>query len=343
MKDSVISTCIVVLFWAVLPILCCSQSLAAQGSTDTGGWAASSPSGLFSPQPPEQTEDGTEAAPEDSEAPGFDRAFRMPVLRGDTTVSMDLHSYLTGVLLAEMPLSFEDEALKAQAVASRTYALRSYSSRRHDPCAVCVNSGCCQGWTDPDSVSPEERARAEAIVSETDGLVVCYQGELIEATFFSCSGGQTEAAVAVWGSELPYLQAVESPGEEGATHYEDETQIPLSEFREALAEQDAAVQFPDALGAWVGSIRYTPGGGVDEIELGGRPFKGTWLRQRFHLRSTAFTLELTDTEAVFTTKGFGHRVGMSQYGAEAMAKAGSSFEEILAWYYQGTNVEHSAQ
>ena len=118
----------------------------------------------------------------------------------------------------------------------------------------------------------------------------------------------------------------------------DETRIPLSDFREALAAQDGTVSFPEALGAWVTDVQYTPGGGVDVIVLGGRPFQGTWLRKRFGLRSTAFTLELTDAEAVFTTKGYGHRVGMSQYGADAMARAGSSFEEILKWYYQGVEL-----
>lgn len=340
MKDSVISAIIVILFWAVLPILCTAQSLClrADPAQEASGVSNSTvPPGELDPSECDAPGPG-QASPAPERA-CFDAAFRMPVLRGDETVSMDLHYYLTGVLLAETPLSFADEALKAQAVASRTYALRSYSHRRHDPCAVCANPGCCQGWEDPAAVSPEARARAEAIVAETDGLVIRYQGELIDATFFSCSGGQTETAAAVWGSDLPYLQTVDSPGEENAAHFEDETRIPLSEFQKALAEQDEAVQFPDALGAWVGNIRYTSGGGVDEIELGGRPFRGTWLRRRFGLRSTAFALELTDSEAIFTTKGFGHRVGMSQYGADAMARSGSSFKEILAWYYQGTAVE----
>ena len=283
---------------------------------------------------------GAQCAPlqHETEA-GFDAGFRLPVLRDGQIRSMDLHSYLTGVVLAEMPLSFADEALKAQATASRTYVLRSYDNRRHDKAAVCVNSGCCQAWRDPAEASPEDRARAEAIVSATDGLALYYDGALIDATFFSCSGGRTEAAAAVWGSELPYLQSVDSPGEEGAAHFTDETRVPLAEFRTALEAEDGAVSFPAALGGWVGAIRYTEGGGVDEIELGGRPFRGTWLRKRFGLRSTAFSLELTETEAIFVTKGNGHRVGMSQYGAEAMAQTGSSFEEILAWYYQGAELK----
>lgn len=344
MKDSILAALIVILFWAALPFLCTG----VVGGPPQGEPAA--PAADARPTDPQATDTPDEAwdsnapasnpaAPAPEAADGFDARFRLPVLRGSEIESMDLHTYLTGVLLAEMPSSFEDEAKKAQAVASRTYCLRSYLHRRHDGAAVCVNSGCCQGWRDPSAAAPEDRARAEAAVTATDGLVIRYQGALIDATFFSCSGGQTESAAAVWGSDLPYLQAVESPGEEGATHFSDETRIPLDDFRAALAEQDGAVSFPEALGGWVGAVTYTPGGGVDRMELGGRPFSGTWLRKRFGLRSTVFTLELTAEEAVFTTKGYGHRVGMSQYGADAMARAGNRFTEILKWYYQGVTVE----
>ena len=214
---------IVVLFWAALPFL---RVEARQPATQAD------PQPVSDTQPPQTT--CTESAAQTSAQVSFDRWFLLPVLQDGEVVRMELHTYLTGVLLAEMPASFADEALKAQAVASRTYSLRSDSHRRHAGAAVCTSSACCQGWQDPDSAAPEARARAEAAVSATDGLVICYQGALIDATFFSCSGGQTEAAAAVWGSDLPYLQAVESPGEEAASHYTDETRIPLSDFRVSL-------------------------------------------------------------------------------------------------------------
>ena len=341
MKDSILAALIIVLFWAALPLLCAGS---VGGKTD-----AVTPTAFQAAQAqPEDRAGGVQLAgrpaqtfaePAPEAVPGFDAEFSLPVLQGSEIVQMDLHTYLTGVLLAEMPSSFADEARKAQTVASRTYCLRSALHPRHEGAAVCVNSGCCQGWRDPAAAAPEDRARAEAAVAATDGLVIRYQGVLIDATFFACSGGRTESAAAVWGSDLPYLQAVESPGEEGAAHDTDETRISLEGFRAALEAQDAAVSFPEALGGWVGEITYTPGGGVDTMELGGRPFSGTWLRKRFGLRSTVFTLELNAEEAVFTTKGYGHRVGMSQYGAQAMALAGSDFSEILKWYYQGVTVE----
>lgn len=267
-----------------------------------------------------------------------DGRFYLPVLRDGVVESMALDRYLTGVLLAELPESFSPETRKAQAVACRTYALRSYLKRRHSPAAVCTDSGCCQGWVDPQTVSPARREAAQAAVRETDGLVIRYGGELIEATFFSCSGGKTEAAAEVWGSDAAYLQSVDSPGEESAAHFRDETEIPLSDFCGKLQAENQAVSFPEAKGAWVGEISLTTGGGVGWIELGGQRFSGRTVRKLFSLRSTAFTLTLTDRSAIFTTRGCGHRVGMSQYGAEAMAQAGKSFEEILKWYYRDVEI-----
>ena len=287
--------------------------------------------------------DQSDAAVQTDTAPapekGFDEAFRIPVLSEGRVISMALDEYLAGVLLGELPESFSPEARKAQAVACRTYALRGYAHRRHGAAAVCTDTACCQGWRDPAGASPAALEAAARAVSETDGLVILYAGELIDATFFSCSGGQTEAAAAVWGRDLPYLQPVDSPGEEAAAHFTDTVRVPLELFLQILTEADPEAVFPEALGAWVGEMTATPGGGVDRIVLGGRPFTGKQLRKRFGLRSTAFVLTLTETEAIFETRGSGHRVGMSQWGAEAMAREGYGFEAILTHYYQGVTVE----
>lgn len=342
MKQSILAALMAALFWGALAVLAANGEAAGmqnakcktQNETTGDGGYGSFDSGCASAQ---DDKIDTVLSKEEATA-GFDETFLLPVLKEGEVVSMSLRDYLVGAVLAEMPVSFPAEALKAQATASRTYALRQYEHRKHGTAAVCTGAGCCQGWRDPETADPAERALAEAAVRATDGLAIFYEGRLIEATFFACSGGRTEDAAAVWGGELPYLRAVESPGEETAAHYTDETRIPLTEFRAALAELDGAVDFPEALGGWVGDVAYTPGGGVEEIVLGGRVFTGKQLRKAFGLRSTAFTLELTAEEAVFTTKGYGHRVGMSQYGAAAMARAGSSFFEILEWYYQGVCV-----
>ena len=320
MRNSVVCALIVLSFWAVLGLS--ALRAGASPAKDAGASEPATAAAACFGAAAEPTEAAAPALP--APQAGFDAAFRLPVLREGE--------------LAELPDRFADETRKAQAVACRTYALRSYEHRRHGEAALCTGAGCCQGWRDPGSVSPERRARAEAAVAATDGLVIRYGGKLIDATFFSCSGGQTEDAAAVWGNELPYLRAVESPGEEEAAHFTDETRLSLSALRAALEELDPAVRLEGAPETWIGSVTHTPGGGVDEIELGGRLFRGTQLRKRFGLRSTVFTLELNKEEAVFRTRGSGHRVGMSQYGAEAMARAGNDFVTILTWYYTGVTV-----
>lgn len=325
MRNSVYAALLAALVWAALSLL----SLGTGRTGTPGSLKRSSP-------PPVSQETSTPETPQVSQ--DFDSSFRLPVLRDGVVERMDLRRYLTGVLLAEMPSSFQEEALKAQAVSSRTYALRSCQHRRHEDAALCTNPGCCQGWVDPQGVDSAARARAEAAVLATDGLAIYYEGQLIEATFFSCSGGQTETAAAVWGNDLPYLQAVESPGEEGAAHYSDEIQISLEAFRAALEALSPGLSLEGDPSAWLGEIRLTPGGGVEQIWLGGQPFAGTALRSCFELPSTVFTLELDEDGAVFKTRGYGHRVGMSQYGAEAMARAGNDFLTILHWYYQGVEI-----
>ena len=180
--------------------------------------------------------------------------------------------------------------------------------------------------------------KVKAAVSATTGQVVTYKNQLIEATYFSCSGGRTEDAVAVWGTDVPYLQAVDSPGEEKATHYADTVHFTGTEFARLLG-----LQLKGNPTTWLGAVTYTDGGGVATMTIGGTVFKGTELRQKLGLSSTAFSLEVVADVVKIVTKGFGHRVGMSQYGAEAMAVGGSSYQEILAYDYPGTRLTDHSQ
>jgi stage II sporulation protein D len=176
--------------------------------------------------------------------------------------------------------------------------------------------------------------KAREAVEATSGLVLTYEGTLIEATYFSCSGGITEDAVAVWGTDFPYLRSVESPGEESAAHYTDTVRYTKSELEEKLG-----IPLTGDPKSWFSSFQYTAGGGVDTVKVGGILCAGTFLRSKLSLRSTAFTLSADDDGITITTRGFGHRVGMSQYGADVMAVNGSTFEEILAHYYPGATLE----
>lgn len=286
-------------------------------------------------------ERSVEPTPTEMAAATEEYAMEIAVLTEDGTVSqMDLDDYLTGVVLAEMPTGFEKEALKAQSVVARTYTLRAHKGKsKHDNAAVCTDSACCQAYRSKERYltsggSTENLEKVSSAVEETKNLVLLYEGELIEATYFSCSGGSTEDAVAVWGTDVPYLKATPSPGEEKAAHYTDTASFTQEELETALE-----IQLEGAASGWIGSVTHTAGGGVDTVEIGGTVFPGTDVRKRLGLRSTAFTVEAGENELTFQTRGYGHRVGMSQYGADAMAASGSSFDQILAHYYRGTVLE----
>lgn len=264
---------------------------------------------------------------------------QISVLMDDTVVQMDLETYLVSVVLREMPASFEPEALKAQAVVARTYTLRrADSGGKHNGASVCTSPACCQGYCSAEEFlsSGGTQALLDKVVdavAATKNEVLLYNGELIEATYFSCSGGRTEDAVAVWGSDIPYLQATDSPGEESAKYFVDAVTMSTDSFA-------AKMQLDRSIPAWkwIGDIAYTDGGGVDTIQLAGKTFRGTTVRQRLGLRSTAFLISIVGDSVTITTKGFGHRVGMSQYGADAMAAQGKTYQQILQHYYAGTQL-----
>ena len=260
--------------------------------------------------------------------------------RAGNLQQMTLEEYLVGVVLAEMPADFEPEALKAQAVVARTYTRRRMGGGKHELAAVCMDSGCCQGFRSPAEyleAGGQQRSvdRVRSAVAATDGLVLEYEGELIDATYFSCSGGITEDAVAVWGRDVPYLQSVDSPGEEEAPRYRDSVSFSASEFAEKLGLQADG----DPAG-WFGAVTRTAGDGVETMVIRDRSFTGTQLRSKLGLRSTAFEIRVSGNTVTVFTRGFGHRVGMSQYGAQAMAGEGSTCAEILAHYYSGTELVH---
>lgn len=272
---------------------------------------------------------------------------KLPVLMDDGSLKiMELDAYLLGVVLAEMPASFETEALKAQAVAARTCAMQCHRDGvKHPGGAVCTQSVCCQAYMAAEDYLSQGGTRENVdkvmgAVSETSGQVLTYEGKLIQATYFSCSGGKTEDAVAVWGTEVPYLQSVISPGEEKAESFIAEARFSAAEFAALLGRN-----LKGSCASWLGSTTYTEGGGVATMAVAGKTYTGTELRKLLSLNSTAFTMAAEGDTIIVTTSGRGHRVGMSQYGADAMAVTGSTYEEILAYYYPGTRIDklHSVE
>lgn len=253
---------------------------------------------------------------------------------------MDMDVYLTGVVLAEMPADFETEALKAQAVAARTYTAKAIQSGgKHGNGSICTDSGCCQAYISEESYltqggSEENLRKVRRAVLDTAGYVLTYEGELIEATYFACSGGSTEDAAAVWGTDYPYLRAVPSLGEENAAHYCDTFCYTIAQFQNMTG-----CTLTGEPAGWFTVEACTPGGGIASMNICGEQYSGTQLRHLLGLPSTAMTITATGDTITIVTKGYGHRVGMSQYGADAMAVTGKTYPEILAYYYPGTQLE----
>lgn len=293
---------------------------------------------------PAETVGKAEEAPDAGGAgSGSDAARTVSVLMDGAVRTVRLDDYLTGVLLAEMPPSFEPEALAAQAVAARTIARGKMDRPKHENACVCGQSDCCQAYLDEEAAREKYGAdyekwagKARGAVEETDGLVIRCGGELIDAVYFSSAGGATEPAAAVWGAEVPYLQSVESP--DGGERFEEETRVGIDAFRAAILRQTPEARLDGGPAGWFGALRRSAGGGVAELEIGGAAYSGTRLRSLFSLRSTKFTVAIEGDEIVFETSGSGHRVGMSQYGAQAMALEGATYREILTHYYQGVEI-----
>lgn len=253
--------------------------------------------------------------------------------RNGDIIEIELEEYVLSVVLAEMPADFEVEALKAQAVLARTYVVKRVKHQsKHSNAHVCADSTCCQGFISVNEYegSDESLSKVTAAVKSTAGQVLSYGGDLIDATYFSCSGGRTENAAAVWGTDVPYLKATDSPGEEQASQYLSTVVIDQQECLLKLGLTNKVLQIND--------VSYTEGGGVNIINICGKDFSGVQIRQLLGLKSTAFRMNLVGNNVIITVKGYGHRVGMSQYGADAMASQGYTYDEILTHYYSGTEL-----
>lgn len=259
-------------------------------------------------------------------------------------INIPLEDYLVGVVFSEMPANFHEEALKSQAVAARTFALYRLEKKKHKDYDICSDHACCQAWT------KEEDARerfgesylthwenAQRAVNSTEREVLTYEGDLVEAVYFSCSGGSTEDAIAVWGSDVPYLQSVESHGEEAAPVFRTEKRFTFDRFKSVLAEKGIALEGDHDM--QISEVEYTDGGGVARICISDQWISGAELRGILGLNSAKFNVRTAGEEVVFDVFGYGHRVGMSQYGANAMAKAGADYHTILQHYYTDVTIE----
>ena len=265
---------------------------------------------------------------------------------------LDLEEYIKGVVVSEMPANFHEEALKAQAVAARTY----YMNKRINPCKDAESKGAeicdstnCQVYMDKEEIMSkwikDDREsnwdKIDKAVEATRGEVLTYEGVVLEyPQFFAISSGKTEDAVDVFSMNIPYLKSIDSEGEEIAPKFESTLSISLDEFVDKMkVKYNDIVLSKDTI---VNSIKiqsYTQGGSVKEIKIGNKNISGTEFRKILNLNSTNFTISFKDNNIIFLCKGYGHGVGMSQWGANAMAKNGSKYNDILKHYYNGVDIE----
>ncbi len=270
-------------------------------------------------------------------------------------VIMDLEEYIKGVVAAEMPADFELEALKAQAVAARTFAYGrlngTYKCKEgdHDGIPICTNPCHCQAWISKAEAKKKwgilfasrNWSRIEKAVNGTKGVVLEYEGETANALFHSNSGGRTENCEEVWeGVSVPYLRSVVSRGEEDSKAYRNVIKIKIKDFVKKMNNAYPGIDI-EAIDVprCIKIIDHTSGGRVDTLKVADVEMKGTEFRVLFELKSANFAIEKTDKETLtITTYGYGHGVGMSQYGANYLAKRGGIYSEILKYYYIGVDL-----
>lgn len=310
---------------------------------------------------------------EDTEAPINEGTVKVPKKinvwkeNEGKVVSVDFEEYVACVAASEMPCSFESEALKAQSVAARTFAmskLEKYKQKKpksHPDAPVCSSTHCQVYKTEEELIachpngwgtSEDGFKKIKKACEETEGQLLYYDGQLVmQPLFFSSSGGQTENSEDVFVSAVPYLVSVSSPYEDEATHRNEEKSFTMGEFKEKIKTAFPEKDFGSISREGIQILSRTAGGRVDKMQIGDVTLKGTEIRNALNLSSALFSVSFeqnedkgekgdkdNQTKIVFTSSGSGHGVGMSQYGANGMAKRGADYKKILAYYYSGTEV-----
>lgn len=252
---------------------------------------------------------------------------------GGVVTNIDLEEYVIGVVAAEMPASFHSEALKAQAVVARTYAMKKASQG-----ITLVNSTSHQVYNSVEQMKAKWGSsystyynKIKDAVNATKGKVLKYNGQYIEALYFSMSNGKTELPTYVWSTSYPYLQVVSSSWDanlSAATYTTTMTYASISSKLGVTVDENSEIKV----------LSKTAGDRVNEISIAGKTFTGVKVRSLLGLRSADFDITQTSTGVSITTRGFGHGVGMSQYGANGAAKSGMTYKQILSHYYSGASL-----
>ena len=263
---------------------------------------------------------------------------RVKDIKNDIIIEVPFEEYIKGVLAGEMPASFELEALKAQAVAARSYAMVQVQKNKDLEYDV-VNTIDNQVYLTDEQLKEKWKKeyvaninKIKTAVMETEGQYLIYNDEVVEALFFSTSNGQTENSEEIFSDEIPYLRSVASTWDEASPVYKDSSIFNLNDFYKKLN-----LEYKDIMVTEV--LETTSTGSVKKIKINNKEFKGSEVRSKLGLRSSYFEIIQKDSQIIINTKGYGHGVGMSQYGALGMAKEGYKYIEILKHYYQGTEIK----
>jgi len=323
---------IVVLF---LPLLIIDVSSGSVAQDDA-------PSGILEPSADEEPAASAEAGVES------DENLMLTVQIQGQAREISMHDYLVGTVAAEMPVSFEKEALKAQAVAARTYALyklRAAPSESHPDAGLCDNPACCQAYKTYETLAEQWGAAYEEnlatiieAVAGTDGVCIVYEDAPILAAFHAASSGRTEASADIWG-DLPYLQSVQTfETEASVPNFYTSVAMTYEEFRVTILEAYPEAALDGLPAEWITGIVRSDTGRILSLSVGGVSLTGPAFRSLFALRSTAITVTLQEEGLILEVEGYGHGVGMSQYGANELARLGFSYEAILKWYYSGVSL-----
>ena len=274
------------------------------------------------------------------------------MLCGDTVVTLPQREFLIRTLAMEMPALYHEEALKAQAVAAYTYYTRrrQQQTEKADPALMGAD------FVTPNDQFPQEYTEEKlrerwgeqyeqnyqkicAAVDAVAGQVITYDGKLIDACFHAVSNGTTEDAATVWGATVPYLQAVASAGDTSASGYASERTLTPDEVRTALSDARVTVTLPSDTASWFGAPTLSAAGTVTAQPIGDTTLPGTKVRQVFGLRSATFTVTYAEGKFTFAVRGYGHGVGMSQHGADYLARQGYTYRQILEHYYTNVKIE----
>ncbi|MCI9063040.1 MAG: stage II sporulation protein D [Clostridia bacterium] len=264
---------------------------------------------------------------------------------------LPIDEYIYGTVSAEMPAKYELEALKAQAIVSRTYTLYQIinGKNKHGEAYVCDDYKCCQAWISKDDRmnkwDQEEREsnwdKIVNAVNSTSGMIVTYNKEPIDAFFHSNSGGKTETVSNVWGGkDFPYLQSVETVGEDGYSQYKSEVKLSKNELVEKLKTKYTDIKIDWNNKECIKILDYTDSQRVKTIRFGNVEVAGTEARTLLGLKSNNFIFKIEGDNIIFSVTGYGHGVGMSQTGADSMAKAGKNYEDIIKHFYTGVEITY---